>query len=294
MHQHKNLKNSIAKSQQSRDEDAVNGIEHQNIVSLLGYCIHGEARFLVYEIMHNGSLESQLHGPSHGSTLTWHLRMKIALDVSRATLLGFLSKGLSIEEGEFLLKKSVKLAVEARDKFWDAKKRISRHSYNRALVAASIGSYGAYLADGSEYSGCYGPNVDLDKLKDFHRRRLQVLVEAGPDLLAFETIPNKLEAQAVSREIRKILTQRAASFNFALDDVSITGLPFGKDEQDKRSATIRAQGEAKSAQLIGETISKNQSFLTLRKIEVARDIAQTISKSANRLFLNSDELLLNH
>lgn len=114
----------------------------------------------------------------------------------QATLPGFLSKGLSIEEGESLLKKSVKLAVEARDKFWDAKKRISGHSYNRALVAASIGSYGAYLADGSEYSGCYGPNVDLDKLKDFHRRRLQVLVEAGPDLLAFETIPNKLEAQA--------------------------------------------------------------------------------------------------
>ena len=37
--------------------------------------------------------------------------------------------------------------------------------------------------------------MDLDKLKDFHRRRLQVLVEGGPDLLAFETIPNKLEAQ---------------------------------------------------------------------------------------------------
>ncbi|KAG6675066.1 hypothetical protein I3842_15G081400 [Carya illinoinensis] len=45
-------------------------------------------------------------------------------------------------------------------------------------------------------SGSYGPDVDLDKLKDFHRRRLQVLVEAGPDLLAFETIPNKIEAQA--------------------------------------------------------------------------------------------------
>ena len=44
-------------------------------------------------------------------------------------------------------------------------------------------------------SGDYGLDVDLDKLKDFHRRRLQVLVEAGPDLLAFETIPNKLEAQ---------------------------------------------------------------------------------------------------
>ncbi|KAL6969848.1 Nuclear SAM-dependent mono-and asymmetric methyltransferase [Sarracenia purpurea var. burkii] len=114
----------------------------------------------------------------------------------QATLPGFLSRGLSLEEGELLLKKSVKLAVEARDKFWDSKKRTSGQSYNRALVAASIGSYGAYLADGSEYSGCYGSLVDVDKLKDFHRRRLQVLVEAGPDMLAFETIPNKLETQA--------------------------------------------------------------------------------------------------
>ncbi|KAJ7943167.1 Homocysteine S-methyltransferase family protein [Quillaja saponaria] len=114
----------------------------------------------------------------------------------QATLPGFLSKGLSAEEGELLLERSVKLAVEARDSFWNSKKRVPGHTYNSALVAASIGSYGAYLADGSEYSGCYGPDVNLEKLKDFHRRRLQVLVEAGPDLLAFETIPNKLEAQA--------------------------------------------------------------------------------------------------
>ncbi|MBA0828773.1 hypothetical protein Goarm_013411, partial [Gossypium armourianum] len=95
-----------------------------------------------------------------------------------ATIPGFLSRGLSLEEGESLLKKSVKLAVEARDKFWDGVGCIPGNSYNRALVAASIG------------------RVNLDKLKDFHRRRLQVIVEAGPDLLAFETIPNKLEAQA--------------------------------------------------------------------------------------------------
>ncbi|KAB5538210.1 hypothetical protein DKX38_015743 [Salix brachista] len=114
----------------------------------------------------------------------------------QATLPGFLSRGLSAEEGELLLKKSVTLAVEARNKFWDAVERNPGHRYNRALVAASIGSYGAYLADGSEYSGCYGPDVNLEKLKDFHRRRLQVLVKASPDLLAFETIPNKLEAQA--------------------------------------------------------------------------------------------------
>ncbi|CAN8266492.1 unnamed protein product [Cochlearia groenlandica] len=114
----------------------------------------------------------------------------------QATIPGFVSRGLSIEESESLLQKSVKLAVEARDKFWDKVTKTSGHSYNRALVAASIGSYGAYLADGSEYSGNYGEKVNLDKLKDFHRRRIQVLVEAGPDLLAFETIPNKLEAQA--------------------------------------------------------------------------------------------------
>ncbi|KAI9077414.1 hypothetical protein K1719_040617 [Acacia pycnantha] len=114
----------------------------------------------------------------------------------QATLPGFVSKGLSIQEGELLLERSVKLAVEARDSFWNSIKKTSGHNYRRALVAASVGSYGAYLADGSEYSGCFGPNVTLEKLKEFHRRRLQVLVEAGPDLLAFETIPNKLEAQA--------------------------------------------------------------------------------------------------
>ncbi|KAK7306930.1 hypothetical protein VNO77_39566 [Canavalia gladiata] len=114
----------------------------------------------------------------------------------QATIPGFLSKGLSIKEAESLLQRSVKLAIEARDSFWNSAKTNPGNKYRRALVAASIGSYGAYLADGSEYSGSYAPDVNLKKLKDFHRRRLQVLLEAGPDLLAFETIPNKLEAQA--------------------------------------------------------------------------------------------------
>ncbi|GKU96334.1 hypothetical protein SLA2020_151370 [Shorea laevis] len=126
------------------------------------------------------------------------------------------------------------------------------------------------------------------------------------------------QREAVSREIRKILTERAAYFNIALDDVSITSLTFGKEftaaieakqvaaqeaerakfivekaEQDKKSAVIRAQGEAKSAQLIGQAIANNPAFITLRKIEAAREIAQTIANSANKVFLNSDDLLLN-
>lgn len=126
------------------------------------------------------------------------------------------------------------------------------------------------------------------------------------------------QRENVSREIRKILTDRAANFNIALDDVSITSLTFGREftaaieakqvaaqeaerakfvvekaEQDKKSTIVRAQGEAKSAELIGKAIANNPAFITLRKIEAARDIAHTISNSANKVFLNSDDLLLN-
>ncbi|XP_024520997.1 prohibitin-1, mitochondrial isoform X2 [Selaginella moellendorffii] len=126
------------------------------------------------------------------------------------------------------------------------------------------------------------------------------------------------QREVVSREIRRILTERASQFDIALDDVSITGLTFGKEftaaieakqvaaqeaerakfivekaEQDKRSAIIRAQGEAKSAQLIGEAISNNPAFVTLRRIEASREIAHTVANSANKLFLDSDSLLLN-
>ncbi|GMP94371.1 hypothetical protein CsSME_00043847 [Camellia sinensis var. sinensis] len=63
--------------------DLLSKIQHPNVTSLLGYSIHSETRLLVYELMQNGSLETQLHGPSHGSALNWHLRMKIALDTAR-------------------------------------------------------------------------------------------------------------------------------------------------------------------------------------------------------------------
>ncbi|KAL5207599.1 hypothetical protein ABZP36_032034 [Zizania latifolia] len=63
--------------------DLLGSIRHLNIVPLLGFCIHEKNRFIVYELMENGSLETQLHGPSHGSALNWHIRMKIALDTAR-------------------------------------------------------------------------------------------------------------------------------------------------------------------------------------------------------------------
>lgn len=58
-------------------------IRHPNVISVLGYCIHEDTRLLVYELMQNGSLETQLHGPSNGSALSWYIRLKIALDAAR-------------------------------------------------------------------------------------------------------------------------------------------------------------------------------------------------------------------
>ncbi|CAF2107457.1 unnamed protein product [Brassica oleracea var. botrytis] len=84
-------------------------------------------------------------------------------------------------------------------------------------------------------------------------------------------------------EAKQVAAQEAERAKFIVE----------KAEQDKRSAVIRAQGEAKSAQLIGQAIANNQAFITLRKIEAAREISQTIAHSANKVYLSSDDLLLN-
>lgn len=125
----------------------------------------------------------------------------------QATIQGFEHKGYSREESESLLTKSVEIAREARDVYYNrCRESFSGHApdgrilkQRPILVAASVGSYGAYLADGSEYSGDYGDAMDLEFLKNFHRRRVKFLADSGPDLIAFETVPNKLEAQAFAQ-----------------------------------------------------------------------------------------------
>ncbi|KAG8046927.1 hypothetical protein GUJ93_ZPchr0008g12219 [Zizania palustris] len=63
--------------------DFLGKIRHPNVISVLGYCIHEDTRLLVYELMQNGSLETQLHGSSRGSALSWYIRLKVALDAAR-------------------------------------------------------------------------------------------------------------------------------------------------------------------------------------------------------------------
>ena len=108
---------------------------------------------------------------------------------------GFARRGLSREQTEAALRLSVKLAEEARDRFWT--EPALRRERLRPLIAASIGPYGAFLADGSEYTGDYG--LDEEELACWHRRRMAVLSQTNADLLACETIPCLTEAKAIIR-----------------------------------------------------------------------------------------------
>lgn len=126
------------------------------------------------------------------------------------------------------------------------------------------------------------------------------------------------QRESVSRLIRDTLRERAQEFWLVLDDVSITDLTFSpeytaaveakqvaqqnaqravliveKSKQERQQKIVEAEGEAQSAALIGKAIQQNPGFLQLRKIDAAREIAQTIANSANRVYLDSNSLLLN-
>ena len=122
-------------------------------------------------------------------------------------------RGLTEMEAEDLLNLSVQLAVEARDSFWvNPENRIGRQE---PLVAASVGPYGAALADGSEYSGDY--DRDEERLLQFHRRRWRILARSRADILACETLPSYAECQALIRLLIET-PGRYAWFSFSCRD----------------------------------------------------------------------------
>ncbi|MFE5797093.1 homocysteine S-methyltransferase [Streptomyces sp. NPDC056503] len=105
----------------------------------------------------------------------------------QATHQGFARRGLGPDEATALLARSVALARAAAE---GARRR-------KVWVAASVGPYGAMLADGSEYRGRYG--LSVRELVAFHRPRVEALAAAGPDVLALETVPDAVEAEALLR-----------------------------------------------------------------------------------------------
>ena len=102
----------------------------------------------------------------------------------QASFEGFAAQGIDRVEAERLMRRSVELARAARGA-----------ASAPAWVAASVGPYGAMLAQGEEYVGRYG--LSVAELAAWHRPRLEVLTAAGPDVLALETIPDSDEAEAL-------------------------------------------------------------------------------------------------
>ncbi len=116
----------------------------------------------------------------------------------QASIPGFMAAGMSKEKAKSLLQLTVTLACEARDEYMAAHKdQITL----RPLVAAGIGPYGAYLANGAEYHGNYG--ISKQKLLDFHKPRWETFAGSAADLIACETIPSMEEAEVMLDLIRE-------------------------------------------------------------------------------------------
>jgi homocysteine S-methyltransferase len=112
----------------------------------------------------------------------------------QASFDGFGAAGVDAAGTRELLRRSVAIARRAVDA-----DRADRA--DDAWVAASIGPYGAARADGSEYTGAYGDMLTVPALRRFHHDRLAVLVDAGPDVLALETLPALAEVEALLAEL---------------------------------------------------------------------------------------------
>ena len=115
-------------------------------------------------------------------------------------------------------------------------------------VAASVGPYGAYLADGSEYRGNYG--LSKEELTEFHRERLIALIATNPDLLAVETIPELTEAAAIIELINEIKADMPFWISFSCKSES--ELSSG----EKFSDAVALVNSARSAVAVGINCTK--------------------------------------
>lgn len=154
---------------------------------------------------------------------------------------------------------------------------------------------------------------------DFDERVLPSIVnETCKQVVAqFTAVQLLTQREQVRELIKRNLMERAREFNIVMDDVALTDLRFGRDftaaveakqvaqqeserarfvvdkaKQVKLSTVIRAEAEAKSIELIGEAVKSDPGFIQMRKIEAAREISARLQRGGNKLFLNSEGLML--
>ncbi|WP_058910677.1 homocysteine S-methyltransferase [Entomohabitans teleogrylli] len=128
----------------------------------------------------------------------------------QATPAGFAARGLDEAQSRALIARSVELARQARETYQQ-----ENPDAGALLVAGSVGPYGAFLADGSEYRGDY--QRSREEFQAFHRPRIEALTGAGVDLLACETLPSFSEITALA-ELLESCPQTAAWFSVTLRD----------------------------------------------------------------------------
>jgi homocysteine S-methyltransferase len=135
----------------------------------------------------------------------------------QATFEGFARAGLDARTTQRLLGLSVALAREGAPEAW---------------VAGSVGPFGALLADGSEYTGAYADELGVAELRRFHRPRMQVLAEAGVDVLACETVPAAAEAAALLAEAGSLGMPLWLSLTTVVDDDGVVRTRRGEPAAD--------------------------------------------------------------
>lgn len=135
----------------------------------------------------------------------------------QANVKKFMKMGLSKKASQDLIIKAVQIADQARDEYYgtlseDERKKRAKHP----LIAGSVGPYGAYLADGSEYRGDY--QLTEQEFMDFHQTRMELLDEAGIDLFAFETQPSFAESKALVNLLKRDFPKQTAWLSFSIKD----------------------------------------------------------------------------
>lgn len=181
-------------------------------------------------------------------------------DSYQATVPGFMAQGYTKEQAEAFIALSVKLLRETGEQWWQQEGKAQGRPH--PVAAGAAGPYGAYLADGSEYTGAY--EISEEALREFHQERMGILWEAGADILAIETIPSLWEARIMAQEAEKIGAKAWVTFSCRNGERTNKG--------DLLSEAAAAMDQMKAVEAIGVNCT-HPKYITqcIRQIRQATD-----------------------